>query len=709
MIIEQLFHGYSDGHRLLGASLDLPRSAKHAILVLSDMSGRSMLPDFEEYLTGYPLLELGYFAFAKTWYAPEMERPGCVWTHTLLINTSDIVRVIDLSCLLQKFRRPNDEQDWGEYSRSIMIETAADASTQPRGIDHDLAKGVLSAMYSIPTAPVLVPVNNPRSQQDLVIALWNQQWPQLRQKFSFCTGSISPRTISGRPFDLQIIPSGAVRQFRREVSGAVIVETNMPAPAHLKDRWLEAATANLLNPTTQWRQEALLRYADGFVSGRDAFIPLVELSFCLEEARKRDNLFEQLIEAVAIRFPNAEQGNLLKSALLGPYPRVTQLLYPETTDVDILYAIATTKHESAFNIEALAIENRIQRLWDSNRGQVEDLIDLLISRNHNIIGERMLATFVSIVPSNEILAYFANKPSLLAAVVRRDPELAASTALWTGPADSQRDLFDAATAGLELGDGLRRRIVMSMLEARSDAPAQQVLGRFGQSIVPMILDWFDAHAPASHAELPSGWYRCLSQHPEVVLEWIVASPNRHVESIGLATGILDPHAAYVHRAGVDVWLAAFSNTQEASNQIRTRLYAFGLALAFDVSLPGSDALAALTFETVHDATAANRQMYEFWHLFEDHVPFLSSWRNWDKCERLRRALIERFEYNQWPTSQFLRCANRYDIFRQLMQTCSDYKPYGKQFLKRMARDKASILDILNRLPHDWTRTFKYYM
>jgi hypothetical protein len=34
-------------------------------------------------------------------------------------------------------------------------------------------------------------------------------------------------------------------------------------------------------------------------------------------------------------------------------------------------------------------------------------------------------------------------------------------------------------------------------------------------------------------------------------------------------------------------------------------------------------------------------------LFEHRLPYLSIYRNWDKCERLRRGLIDRFDEHEW--------------------------------------------------------------
>ncbi len=74
--IHQAVHGYQDGHRLLSSSTPLGSEPARVMLVLSDMSGPSMQPGFDEYVTGYPLAGTDYFVFAKTWYAPEMRRPG---------------------------------------------------------------------------------------------------------------------------------------------------------------------------------------------------------------------------------------------------------------------------------------------------------------------------------------------------------------------------------------------------------------------------------------------------------------------------------------------------------------------------------------------------------------------------------------------------------------------------------------------------------
>lgn len=62
--------------------------------------------DDSSYITTYRLPQSHYYVIAKSWYAPEMSRPGCVWTHSFIINLEEISRDFDFRALFHFFRRP---------------------------------------------------------------------------------------------------------------------------------------------------------------------------------------------------------------------------------------------------------------------------------------------------------------------------------------------------------------------------------------------------------------------------------------------------------------------------------------------------------------------------------------------------------------------------------------------------------------------------
>src|ERR1700678_3833458 len=92
--IDQCLYGYRNGHELLASSTALSPELRNKLLVLSDLAGSQMVAGFETYLTG-TAVSAGVYAFVRTWYAPEVARPGAVWSHVLLLRREDFERGID--------------------------------------------------------------------------------------------------------------------------------------------------------------------------------------------------------------------------------------------------------------------------------------------------------------------------------------------------------------------------------------------------------------------------------------------------------------------------------------------------------------------------------------------------------------------------------------------------------------------------------------
>src|SRR3546814_20493757 len=83
MTIDQCLFGYEDGHRLLASSMSLGDQTS-LLTKLSDLAPGTLFGSSHGYWTGLPLPELARYALFRTWPAPELPRPGCVWTHALL-------------------------------------------------------------------------------------------------------------------------------------------------------------------------------------------------------------------------------------------------------------------------------------------------------------------------------------------------------------------------------------------------------------------------------------------------------------------------------------------------------------------------------------------------------------------------------------------------------------------------------------------------
>jgi hypothetical protein len=652
------------------------------MLGLSDLSGRNVVEGFEEYLTGYPVPGTEYFAFARTWYAPEMERPGCVWTHTLLLDEGELGSVPHLAALCSLFRRPGPKFSRGEYESPLRFAPTYDDLARP--LSRAEATGsLLRALYETPTAPVLVPSQEAQSLEALVLEIWSQQWVALRFAFRFCTGAIAARAAGEKCFDLQVVPERAARELKRELPAAVVVAPPWDGKELKPPAWLPHAASDLIGTGGRALRAFLHQLGPWLPGGREHYVPAAELfSFAPSLATSRPPLGE-LVESVATVFPETSQGAVLKSALFGGKSPLAIILTADGSERELLRTLSTSRHGGAFDPEGLGLESRARELWTTNRDEALRLIDHLIRNDHNPLGERLLFALVRGLGVNEAAAFFEQVPALVATVVRLNPSAAASPELWRGPADRQWSLIDAVTAGKETSPELQRALVRAMLEAGSDAVADAVSRRFGTEAAMAVLQWFDETATASPGSLSPRWRRVLASQPGAMLDWLKAQSEPREATAALAVDLLNPHSRDVYGRGASPWLKQFRESGAGVDEAaRLRLRAFMLALGFDNPGEGSDELVVRSFACVHQALALNRLSYDSWSWLEDQVPSLSWLRNWDRCERLRRGLAEKYVRYGWPALQFIRCAADEAMLRDMLEACSKAEG-GKSLLRRL--------------------------
>ena len=121
LTIDQALFGYSDGHRRLAASVQLSSNDAYELATRSDLASNARLGRGESYVSGFTLKDSGTFAFVKTWAAPEMPRPGCVWSHVLLLPRKFLIGQVNLGVLRSVFRRPEAAHQFDAYATAIQV------------------------------------------------------------------------------------------------------------------------------------------------------------------------------------------------------------------------------------------------------------------------------------------------------------------------------------------------------------------------------------------------------------------------------------------------------------------------------------------------------------------------------------------------------------------------------------------------------------
>ena len=657
-VLEQLLHGYSDGHRLLQGSRKIPDDLSRLVLRMSDLSGSSQVEAFDEYLTGYPLPSLSFYAFARTWYAPEMPRPGCVWTHTLLIPFSVLEKSIRLDVFASLFKRPSGSANQEGYDKSIPLSNIWDrtfpssVAPTPNTLSH-----LLFQFYADDDRPMLLPAQTSRQFEAEVLALWSQQWPALRKQLTFCTGSLSARTYGKQPLDLQCIPASRAREISLSIGAEsshspdiLDLGTNLP-------EWAIAA-ANDASAVDNGSLRDFLWSVAGPSTNRHDFGLFIRIFEALHETRN----VSELLSIVANTFPTDKDGSDLKHRLLGPSEQSgTERSFNET---DILFALATTEHYSSFDSSALELRKRGASLWASSESAVE-LLTRLFHVALNPIGEEVLSGLISTVTSDNALVVAANHPELLPTLFREKPDLAVSTSLWCHGGDRKRELFDSVAAHEGLDPSVIEGVVSAVLDIDADWLILRALEVWRKDGVYAVLNWIDRRG----GEMSEACRQSLTFHVRAVMEWVRDHPDCRLESLISIAHVVAPYSNDCTQYDSTVWrnlVNALRNDRQGSEL--TYVCTFILALGLGNAPPRALDLLSESFERIHDTAGRNQLGDDAWVIMEPLVPQLSRYSNWDKCERLRRALVIAFVRHRWTTSALKEVVREKTLRKQVLKS-----------------------------------------
>jgi hypothetical protein len=229
--LDQVLHGYRGGHRRLAGTVDLDDVSASQMAVMSDLLTSSLSDSKSSYLCGYPLQGAYRYVLARTWSAPEMARPGCVWTHSLVLDYGTLAKLPDPTLLLGLFHRPTP-LSLPEYSKPIIM-SAGDLyrpePTPERNAWHadkqqfERARMVLAGLYIEGGAhDLLLRGQNTIADEELALALWRQMWPRLRRNFLFATCA-SARLEGVRTGFSMLISQDAPREDTEKLLDAVRV------------------------------------------------------------------------------------------------------------------------------------------------------------------------------------------------------------------------------------------------------------------------------------------------------------------------------------------------------------------------------------------------------------------------------------------------------------------------------------------------------
>lgn len=653
--VHQALHGYSDGHRQLACSARLSPLDAKLVLVMSDVSGSGVASEGSSYLTGYPLSEGGMYALARTWSAPEMPRPGCVWTHTLFIGFPDLAAISTPSRLSQLFARP-DSQSWSNYSMPGVLDMSDGDEPEPRMsmLEEDWLAAVLNGLYESPSSRVVAKRDRGLQVDALALRIWDQQWPRLRRSFKFCTFTTKDRSTSSAPFDLQILPS------LDKSSRARLPNTREVSPRSFESQpdWLMTLMDDARQPNYGGLRDTLKRLGADILGGREA-MPVFCAFHRLTTGPVSPTQLHNAIEMVN------GPGLLATSDLARAQIADHVLSNVEDADCVALDYLWDQWHY----IEPSRLQQRLSQvaapLWRASQRRL-----LAALRNPADDAAGWAAQVLKAVPTDELLTDWPERDVPLRELLQARPDLVEVPAFW-----SVVDIRSAHDLrGLPMTDTAAVALLHGMASEPGMRAAVQSLGRVH---VLNIVQFLNRQGKSDGSELR--WVGYCVEDASAVAEFL-SNVQAPAQTLLMEFARAMSPDSVPNQYGDDPWYTALLKLRNANGSLPHRLAAYAFARALGRSSRSIGELLQMTFEQLHAAVLNSALADEDWRLIEPRLPWVSDGKRWNRAGRLRSAVASAYlDRHLWPRG-FAWMAADNNVFVALMEETAE-RWGGKRFLK----------------------------
>jgi hypothetical protein len=206
---------------------------------------------------------------------------------------------------------------------------------------------------------------------------------------------------------------------------------------------------------------------------------------------------------------------------------------------------------------------------------------------------------------------------------------------------------------------------------------------FGDGSVPIALEWldYDGERPA---RLPGGWKSSLRRKPSQMLAWLCGRQKVREQTARFILSGIDFTAVFPSRE-LTAALARFLPVIETARMESGATIGCGaLKVALNTASSEGAELAAACLDVVYRAAMNSRLPDDAWWKVSNDLPRGYWWQEWDRCERIRKGVAERFSSERWPASALITLTKDDDLFEALVKELRDSKP-GRRALKDAGR------------------------
>lgn len=626
---------------------------------MSDVSGSGVTGEGIPYITGYPLVESGLYALAKTWPATELPRPGSVWTHTIFVEFAELATLERPSQLAKMFRRPSKELRF-DYDNTLILGDDPPYSEVLSDEEMLWFGRFATGLYGFPDVPIWARRDPDSYVDEIVLRIWDQQWPRLRRSFKFCTLTTTDRSQDGFTFDLQLCPSSSAT-FRLRFQGHVEA---WEAIASSDEAWMRGLLADVWHPEHSELRQALRLIGTDVLGGRAAMRPICELLVSQSAPIQMD--VDQTIDLVD------EPGLLAMSkvakifALRTVLPRSKYLSYESLRfvikNIDLLPAEEFEEFALPFS-EQLWATNPVMlaSLW------LDDRLSVQTPLRHAAQG--IIAT--------ALLDGLSAAPDLVHPLLTVRPDLAELPEFW-----ARTQCWPKVVANIGIDLTIHAVLDALVLGLHDEGAMTSALHEVGALTILKRIQALNHQLQAS--QNLDAWVHHACSDTDAVAKFLAQSTPSSVGIIHLISQQLPPDAV-PNDFGDDPWLVALRAYAKSRRKLPVELLAYGFRRGMGWRSRSVAELLGLTFEALHRAAEQGSIPEASWSLLEDALPWVRSDLSCDRALRLRKAAAKRAMDMRFSAEDFLGLTESEALFGALLEEVWQLWD-GSRLLKSMIKE-----------------------
>lgn len=637
MKFDQCLFGYDDGHRLLASSI--PLGTETSLLTeLSDLAPGTVFNQSEGYWTGLPVPGISRYVLMRTWPAPEMSRPGCVWTHAILLEPALFESIEDLSVLQALAVRPRGLADKELYREPLTV-NVSNLVRSTTLVDSAVVKRLLQSLYTLSSTSV--EVDSPGQLDAPLFAVWSQQWPRLRRNLRFQTAaSRAPRSVGSTRFD--------VTADLAQISTAPSLSDVKEAP------WLAAAAHDVQEGRAGTLRPFLWEYGRDVRRQRGSFLPLVEI-----KAIDIDGTYDsgkRLIKIVTTSFSALDDAKHLKQDLVDG--NLAPVIQPQ-----LIRLVLSGAGGASFPMPTHSGISKLSDLWPERREEMLPLVEITVDAINPI--DQSVYELLTGGPQESLIWLLTQASSKTRKrMVQENPKLVL--------ADWVLDLESAAVAEL-------LPLIPDKL-AGLDALLAKLLTRNDHTLASVAFEYFPVVTARqiiltvgeAGTRVADAWWQKLRKSPAVLLQPEVFRFVSRMNQLYVMAELLGWLTPDVIAAGPELWITGLNN---ASNDLPVEqtdtLYCFLIAIAISSENSSGIRLVEKFFDVIHDQLLTARLSDPAREILEDVLADVDWIRGWDVALRFRVAIANAYVRFRWPPQSYARLSTTKKVRRMLSKAASD--------------------------------------